>query len=106
MVGGPLGDPHPAKVRGGGSLWLAPPVEMHPPRKKHMMCLPCTTNGGVGAQRGGGPGGCWGVSKLPKCLEMRHICKSEALKRGLSWRPKSERHRLQEGKRQRKRDQR
>lgn len=48
----------------------------------------------------------WGVSKLPKCLENRHICKSEALKRGLSWRPKSERYRLQEGKSQQKRDQR
>ena len=31
----------------------------------------------------------WGVSKLPKCLEKRRICKSEALKRSLSWRPES-----------------
>lgn len=31
----------------------------------------------------------WGVSKLPKCLGKRCICKSEALKRGLSWRPES-----------------
>lgn len=31
----------------------------------------------------------WGVFKLPKCLEKRCICKSEALKRSLSWRPES-----------------
>ena len=56
--GGALGDPRPSKVRGDGTLRLAPPVEMHPPRKKHRVCLPCTTNGSVGTQRGGGPGGC------------------------------------------------
>lgn len=31
----------------------------------------------------------WGVFKLPKCLEKRCICKSEALKRSLSWGPES-----------------
>ena len=39
-MGGPLGDPRPGKMRGDGNLRLAPPVEMHPPRKKQWcVCL-------------------------------------------------------------------
>lgn len=88
--GGPLGDPRPGKVRSDGSLRLAPPVEMQSPRKKQGVFALCNQwRCGDSARSGSWGMLIWGVSKLPKCLEKRHICKSEALQRGLSWRPES-----------------